>query len=156
MSSPSRLLRGRPTAPLPTQYGSNSVNSLHKSELEEEETKSPSFSGQNKKSSTHRPSSCCTSVDVDVDILSSGERVKDYLRSHKRFLEEFIFEELPQETLEKIVIRKTQRRGSTTGKNFQSVCQLQDGEGIIMFLFFQILQRRVVILKLQKLTLRRF
>lgn len=125
MSSPSRLLRGRPTAPLPTQYGSNSVNSLHKSELEEEETKSPSFSGQNKKSSTHRTSSCCC-TSVDVDILSSGERVKDYLRSHRRFLEEFIIEELPQVTLEKIVVRKAQRRGSAAGKNFQSVCQLQD------------------------------
>ena len=112
MSSPSRLLRGRPTAPLPTQYVSNSLNSLHKSEVESiAQTSSPSFSGS-KYSSTHSPA---RSTSVDVDVSSSAERVKNFLRFHRNFLEEFILEEVPQETLDRILIRKAQRKDSATG-----------------------------------------
>ena len=114
MSSPSRLLRGRPTAPLPTQYSSNSFNSLYKSEVEQ--TSSPS-SSDTVHSSTHSPALCSTSVDVDVDVLASEERVKNYLRFHKSFLEEFILEDVPRETLERILIRKAQRKDSTLGIN---------------------------------------
>ena len=115
MSSPSRLLRGRPTAPLPTQYASNSLNSLYKSEVDGiERTSSPSSSGS-KQSSAHSPALRCTSVDVDVDVFSSEEQVKHYLRFHKSFLEEFILEDVPQETLERVLIRKAQRKDSTAG-----------------------------------------
>lgn len=113
MSSPSRLLRGRPTAPLPTQYTLNSLNSLYKSEVDDiEQSSSPSSSGL-KMSSAHSPALCCTSVDVDV--VSSEEQVKNYLRFHKSFLEEFILEDVPQETLERVLIRKAQRKDSTAG-----------------------------------------
>ena len=108
MSSPSRLLRGRPTAPLPTQYASNSLNSLHKSDIEQT---SPSSSGS-KRSSTHSTALCCTSTSVDV---SSEEQVKGYLRFHKSFLEEFILEDVSQETLERVLVKKAQWKDSTPG-----------------------------------------
>ena len=122
MSSPSRMLRGRPTAPLPTQYASNSFSPLHKDELSEEnsiaERSSPTFSGQPNTSSAYSPAQhCCTSVDFDLvsDLVSSEDSVRDYLRFHKTFLEEFILEDVPQETLERILIRKAQRKNSASG-----------------------------------------
>ena len=114
MSSPSRMLRGRPTAPLPTQYVLNSFNSLQKSEFRGEEAimerSSPTYSGQPKASSTHSPAQCCTSADQ-----TSEDNVREYLRFHKNFLEEFILEDVPQEILEKILIRKAQRKSSASG-----------------------------------------
>ena len=120
MSSPSRLLRGRPTAPLPTQYASHSVNSLHKEEATMEKL-SPSFSGYNKTNSSHRRCHCHCCTSVDVDVLSSDERIKNYLKSHKTFLEDLILEDVPQETLERILVKKSQRTDSTSGKkNYMS------------------------------------
>ena len=115
MSSPSRLLRGRPTAPLPTQYASNSLNSLHRSEIPEETSGSPAFLSGGANSSTHHPSSCCTSVDLDV--LSSADRIKRYLRSHDSLLEEIILEDVPQETLERILVRKSEKNKSILGRS---------------------------------------
>ena len=112
MSSPSRTLRGRPKAPLPTQYAPNSSNSLQKSKLREKEAivkgSSPTYSGQPKASSTHSQAQrCCTSVDKH---LVSQDGVREFLRSHKNFLEEFILEDVPQEILERILTRKTSRK----------------------------------------------
>ena len=111
------MLRGRPTAPLPTQYVPNSFN-LQKSELQEEEaiveTSSPTFSGQPKASSTHSPAQRCY-TSVDQDLVSSEDGVREYLRFHKNFLEEFILEDVPQDILERILIRKAQRKSSASG-----------------------------------------
>lgn len=120
MSSPSRLLRGRPTAPLPTQYASDSSSSLHKNmevdgEAVMERRNSHSSSCQCANSSTHDPAPCTSTSLESLSLESADEKVKDYLRFHKSFLEEFIFEDVPQETLERILIRKALRRNSASG-----------------------------------------
>lgn len=112
MSSPSRMLRGRPIAPLPTQYASKSLNKgEHRKEDVNVKRNSPTFSGQAKASSTHMGQLCCTSVDQ----ITPENSVREYLRFHKNFLEEFILEDVPQEILERMLIRKAQRKNSASG-----------------------------------------
>jgi hypothetical protein len=46
--------------------------------------------------------------------LVSSEEVREYLRFHKTFLEEFLLENVPQESLERVLI-KAQRKSSASG-----------------------------------------
>ena len=121
MSSPSRMLRGRPTAPLPTQYTSNSVRKNERRKGETERS-SPTFSGQPKASSTHSPRKRC-SISVDHP---SEDGVREYLKFHKNFLEEFILEDVPQEILERILIRKAQRNNPASGRSTGRIDQSDD------------------------------
>ena len=49
----------------------------------------------------------------NAELYEESVHVRDYLRFHRDFLEDFILQDIPQDTLERLLIRKSR---ATTGK----------------------------------------
>lgn len=118
MSSPTRLLRSRRPAPLPSQYA---PCTKCKSEVKEySHSTDPSSSSATAVSPTQTFQGIygCgllrknTRVTLSLFAELSEDAVREYLRFHRDFLEKFILQDVSQDTLERLLIRRAQIEGS--------------------------------------------